>query len=156
MQNNFGEKCELRLSLEKKITFKRWLKRFLRINSYFVTSTPTFLAFSFYYSSQLRRSSELEGATIDPFLGKNPSDAYTTFTSSKLISVEDDQENVISYQVPFRDCVQQYQSGVLRNAGFLLGDDFCHLTNFFFNFFFISLISLLLLFQVLQLSSIKK
>merc|ERR1719357_1934307 len=49
-------------------------------------------------TSQLRLSSELEGATIEPFLGKNPSKSYTTFTSSKLISVEDDQENVISYQ----------------------------------------------------------
>ena len=47
----------------------------------------------------MRLSSELEGATIEPFLGKNPSKSYTTFTSSKLISVEDDQENVISYQV---------------------------------------------------------
>ena len=61
----------------------------------FIQKTHNITPF-FSHSSQLRLSSELEGATIEPFLGKSPSDAYNTFTSNYLISVDD--ETVISYQ----------------------------------------------------------
>ena len=66
-----------------------WFNRILFKN---VITKTFFLS----HSSQLRLSSELEGATIEPFLGKSPSDAYNTFTSNYLISVDD--ETVISYQ----------------------------------------------------------